>query len=48
MAGITATEGATIVLIFCYLLCRMLLNRHRLVRWESAWAAVGPRWTTRR
>jgi hypothetical protein len=48
VAGITATEGATLVLVFCYLLCRMVLDRHRLARWESAWATVGPRWTSRR
>jgi hypothetical protein len=48
VAGITATEGAALVLIFCYLLCRMVLDRHRLARWESAWATVGPRWTSRR
>jgi hypothetical protein len=48
VAGITVTEGAALVLVFCYLLCRMVLDRHRLARWESAWATVGPRWTSRR
>jgi hypothetical protein len=48
VAGLTITAGATVVLILCYLLCRMVLDRHRLARWESAWAAVGPRWTSRR
>jgi hypothetical protein len=48
IAGITVTEGAAVALILCYLLCRMVLDRHRLARWESAWAAVGPRWTSRR
>jgi hypothetical protein len=48
IAGITVTEGAALVLILCYLLCRMILDRHRLARWESAWATVGPRWTSRR
>jgi hypothetical protein len=48
MAGITIIGGAAVVLIFCYLLCRMVLDRHRLAGWESAWATVGPRWTTRR
>jgi hypothetical protein len=48
MAALTVTEGATLVLVFCYLLCRMVLDRHRVARWESAWARVGPHWTTRR
>ena len=48
VAGITATAGAAAVLILCYLLCRIVLDRHRLARWESAWAAVGPQWTSRR
>ena len=48
LAGITATAGATVVLILCYIFCRTLLDRHRLAGWESAWAAIGPRWTTHR
>jgi len=48
LVGITVTAGAAVVLILCYYLCRGLLDRHRLARWESAWAAVGPRWTSRR
>jgi hypothetical protein len=47
-AAIAVTVGAAVVLILCYFLCRMVLDRHRLARWESAWAAVGPRWTSRR
>src|SRR6266704_2312644 len=47
-AGITATACSAVALILCYLLCRMVLDRHRLARWESAWAAFGPRWTSRR
>ena len=46
--GITATAGSAAALILCYLLCRMALDRRRLARWESAWTAVGPRWTSRR
>ena len=46
--GITVTAGATVALILCYLFCRATLDRHRLARWESAWPAVGPRWTSRR
>jgi hypothetical protein len=40
--------GAAIFLIICYWLCRLALDRRRLAAWESAWALVGPRWTTRR
>jgi hypothetical protein len=47
-AGITITAGAAVALLLCYLPCRMALDRYRLARWESAWAAVGPRWTSRR
>jgi hypothetical protein len=47
-AAITTTAGAAVVLAVCYSLCRMALDRHRLARWEAAWAAVGPRWTSRR
>lgn len=46
--GIVATVATAIALTLCYLLCRKALDRHRLARWESAWAAVGPRWTSRR
>jgi hypothetical protein len=48
LAGITATVGASVVLILCYIFCRTVLDRHRLAGWESAWAAIGPRWTSRR
>ena len=46
--GISSTAGAALVLALCYSLCRIVLDRHRLARWESAWAATGPRWTSRR
>ncbi len=48
LAAVTTSAGAAVVLILCYQLCRMLLDRHRLARWESAWAATGPQWTSRR
>jgi hypothetical protein len=48
VAGISGTAGAAVVLTLCYSLCRIVLDRHRLARWESAWAATGPRWTSRR
>ena len=48
LAGITVTAGAAVVLTLGYTLCRTILDRHRLAGWESAWAAVGPRWTSHR
>jgi hypothetical protein len=48
LAGVGATAGATVVLALCYSFCRTILDRHRLAGWESAWAAVGPRWTSHR
>ncbi len=40
--------GVGIVLIICYRLCRLALDRRRLAAWESDWALIGPRWTSRR
>jgi hypothetical protein len=37
-----------VALVICYWLCRLILDRQRLAAWESAWARIGPRWTTRR
>jgi hypothetical protein len=48
LAAVTPSAGAAVVLILCYHLCRTLLDRRRLARWGSAWAATGPRWTSRR
>jgi hypothetical protein len=39
---------AGVALVICYWLCRLILDRRRLAAWESAWARIGPRWTTRR
>lgn len=46
--AISAACGAGIALILCYWLFRMALDRRRLAAWESAWALIGPRWTSRR
>jgi hypothetical protein len=46
-AGAVVAAGAGALLVVCYWLCRRVLNRHRLVRWEQAWAATGPYWTSR-
>ena len=40
--------GAGAVLTYFYWLSRLILDKLRLAAWESAWARVGPRWTTRR
>lgn len=47
-AAVILMMVAGVVLVLCYLVCRRALDRHRLARWESAWAAVGPQWTRRR
>ena len=47
-AWVSGTAGAALVLALCYSLCRIVLDRHRLAKWESAWAVTGPRWTSRR
>ena len=48
IAGITITAAAALPLTLCYLLCRRALDRHRPTQWGPAWAATGPRWTSRR
>jgi hypothetical protein len=46
--SIAATASAALVLGFCFFLFRMALDRRRLARWETAWAIIGPGWTSRR
>jgi hypothetical protein len=48
MIAIGAAGCSGIVLIICYWLCRLALDRRRLAAWTSEWSAAGPRWTTRR
>ena len=48
LASFIAIAAAAAVLFLCYFLCRAVLDRHRAAGWDSAWAAVGPRWTRRR
>jgi hypothetical protein len=43
-----AVLGAAIVLLICYWLGRLALDRRRLAAWASEWSLTGPRWTTRR
>jgi hypothetical protein len=45
-AELAALAGMTLLLV--YALCRLALDRRRLVAWESAWNRTGPSWTTRR
>lgn len=47
VVAIATTAGAGVLLLLSYCLCRLALERHRLAKWESAWAAVGPGWTRR-
>ena len=49
LAPSTSVAGAAgIIVVLCYGLCRLVLDRRRLAAWESAWSLTGPRWTTRR
>jgi hypothetical protein len=45
-AVLAALAGMTLLLV--YALCRLALDRRRLIAWESAWNRTGPSWTTRR
>ncbi len=45
MSGSIVLACAAVLLIYLCRLCRLALDRHRLARWESAWAAAGPQWT---
>jgi len=47
IVAVATACGAGVVLIICYWLCRLVLDRRRLAAWESDWALTGPRWTTR-
>jgi hypothetical protein len=42
-----AVFGAAIMLLICYWLGRLALDRRRLAAWASEWLLTGPRWTTR-
>jgi len=48
VVAIGAVCGAVIVLLLCYGLGRLALDRRRLAAWASEWSLTGPRWTTRR
>lgn len=45
--AISALCGTAVALLICYWLCRLVLDRRRLVAWTSEWHVIGPRWTTR-
>jgi hypothetical protein len=46
LTAIITAAGAALVLLICYGLCCVALDKRRLAEWESAWAATGPRWTS--
>jgi hypothetical protein len=48
LTAVCIVVGAAAGLLICYGLCRVVLGKRRLAAWESAWAATGPRWTSRR
>jgi hypothetical protein len=48
LTAIITAGGAALGLLLCYRLCRIALDKRRLAAWESAWAATGPSWTSRR
>jgi hypothetical protein len=47
MAALAFVVAVGAVLGCGYLLCLRALERHRLARWSSAWAVIGPQWTSR-
>src|SRR5580698_6161176 len=42
-ASAAVAGGAGMTLLICYGLCRLVLDRRRLMAWESAWSLTGPR-----
>jgi hypothetical protein len=48
LTALAVAAGIVAGLLISYRLFRLVLDRRRLVAWESAWASTGPRWTSRR
>jgi hypothetical protein len=48
LTAVSIAAGAATGLLIGYGLCRVELDQRRLAAWESAWAATGPRWSSRR
>jgi hypothetical protein len=48
LSAVMTAAGATLGLLICYGLCRVVLDKRRLAAWESAWASTGPRWSSYR
>jgi hypothetical protein len=46
--ALSAVCGVALVLLLCYWLCRLVLDRRRYAAWASEWSTIGPKWTTRR
>jgi hypothetical protein len=48
LTGIMALAAATVALLIVLRLIRRLLDWRRQAAWETAWRAIGPRWTGRK
>ena len=48
LTGIMALAAAALALLIVLRLIRRLLDWRRLAAWETAWRAIGPRWTGRK
>ena len=48
MVSVIVPSAAAVLLLGCFGVCHVALNRHRLVQWEQAWAITEPQWTSRR
>ena len=45
LTALMVLAAATLALLMVLRLIRRLLDRRRLAAWETAWRAIGPRWT---
>jgi hypothetical protein len=48
LAAFCVLAGSGLVLVVGYGLCRLMLDRRRLMAWGSAWTSIGPRWSSLR
>jgi hypothetical protein len=44
-AAMLASAGLAVVLLCAAALARRILDRRRMAAWDTAWQAIGPRWT---
>jgi hypothetical protein len=47
LAAALTVIAAAVILFLSGLTARLLLNRHRMAAWDTAWRTTGPNWTTR-